>query len=187
MKDIILAIFLGGFFGFSLYFVGASNPANILSMLRLKKLRLMKVIVFAIGFGAFLVGLTGLFGVFPVTHFNVKTTNLGVIVGGLIFGIGFGYGGTCPGTAVAGIADVAYKKSISAVLGGLLGAFVFAISYKAIASTGLFSALAVGKVTLFHISDNYSSIFRIGMPGLLMLGVCFMGIGYFLPDEARKL
>ncbi|MDO5519301.1 MAG: YeeE/YedE thiosulfate transporter family protein [bacterium] len=187
MKDIILAIFLGGFFGFALYYVGASNPANILSMLRLKKLRLMKVIVFAIGVGSFLVGLTGIFGVFPVNHFNIKTTNLGVILGGLIFGVGFGYGGTCPGTSVAGIADVAYKKSISTILGGLTGAFVFAISYQAIASTGLFNAFALGKLSLFHISDSIPYVINLGMSGMLILGILFMAIGYILPGEGRKM
>lgn len=186
MREIILAICLGGFFGFALYHAGASNPANILSMLRLKKLRLMKVIVFAIGFGAFLVSAAGLAGAFPVSHFNIKPMHLGVVIGGLIFGVGFGYGGTCPGTAVAGIADKAYKRSISAVLGGLLGAFVFSICYGIFESTGMFEMLNLGNLSLFNISSKFPSVLSIGFGGLLVLGLAFMGIGWILPDNVRE-
>jgi hypothetical protein len=48
--DIVLAIILGIFFGFALQRVGATNPQNIINMLRLKDLHLMKAIFFAIGF-----------------------------------------------------------------------------------------------------------------------------------------
>lgn len=41
---IVLAILLGGFFGFALYKVGAANMDNLLSMLSLRNLTLMKII-----------------------------------------------------------------------------------------------------------------------------------------------
>lgn len=186
MREIILAICLGGFFGFALYHAGASNPANILSMLRLKKLRLMKVIVFAIGFGAFLVSIAGLVGAFPVSHFNIKPMHLGVIIGGIIFGVGFGYGGTCPGTAVAGVADMAYKRSISTILGGLIGAFVFSICYGLFESTGMFEIFNLGNVSLFHISLKFPSVLSIGFGGLLVMAIAFMAIGWILPDNLRE-
>ena len=43
---IVLAILLGGFFGFALYKVGAANMDNLLSMLSLRNLTLMKIILF---------------------------------------------------------------------------------------------------------------------------------------------
>ena len=186
MKEIIIAIILGGFFGFALYNAGASNPENILSMLRLKRLILMKIIIFAIGFGAFLVSITGLVNAFPISHFSVKSTHLGVVIGGLIFGVGFGYGGTCPGTAVAGLGDIYIKRAFSTVLGGLLGAFVFAQCYCLLAKTGMYEMFALGNLSLFKISPNIPSVLEIGFGGLLLMSLVFMAIGYFLPDEFRE-
>ena len=99
--EILLAIFLGGLFGAALYLAGASNPNKLLSMLRLEDLGLMKIIVFAIGFASVLLSVSIGFGIFDISHLSIKTTHLGVIVGGFIFGIGFGSVGTCPGTCVA--------------------------------------------------------------------------------------
>ena len=46
---IVLAILLGGFFGFALYKVGATNMDNLLTMLSLRNLTIMKIILFPIG------------------------------------------------------------------------------------------------------------------------------------------
>ena len=98
--QIVLAIILGALFGAVLYWVGASSPKKLIAMLRLEDLTLMKIIVFGIGFASALLSLFGLLGWFNVSHLSVKATNLGVVLGGLLFGIGFGTVGTCPGTCV---------------------------------------------------------------------------------------
>ena len=61
---IVLAILLGGFFGFALYKVGAANMDNLLSMLSLRNLTLMKIILFAIGLASVLVALFYAIGLF---------------------------------------------------------------------------------------------------------------------------
>src|SRR5690606_34350788 len=126
---ILSAIILGGLFGFALYKSGASNLKKLLATLRLEDLSLMKTILFGIGFASILLSLASLVGLFNIGHLSIKTTHLGVIIGGLIFGIGFGAAGTCPGTCVAAAGSDGVKKAISAVIGGLLGAFVFSLSY----------------------------------------------------------
>lgn len=184
--NILLAILLGGFFGFALYYAGASRPNNILSMLQLRNIRLMKIILFAIGLGSTLVSLAVFAGIFPIDHFAVKTGHLGVVIGGIIFGLGFGLGGTCPGTCVAGLGDITFNKAIAAALGGLTGALVFSNVYGLLARTGLFDTWNFGKLTLFRISGKYPSVLSIGIGGLLITGIVFMCIGYFLPMEVRK-
>ena len=54
---IVLAILLGGFFGFALYKVGAANMDNLISMLSFQNLTLMKIIVFAIGLASVLLSI----------------------------------------------------------------------------------------------------------------------------------
>ncbi|MGL6108254.1 YeeE/YedE thiosulfate transporter family protein [Romboutsia sp.] len=183
---IILAILLGGFFGFALSYVGATVFKNILKMLRLEDLTLAKIILFAIGFGSVLLSIAAMVGIFDISHLSVKSMNLGVIIGGLLFGLAFGAVGTCPGTCVGAIGSGSVKKAISAVIGGLVGAFTFSLSYGYFKGMGLFDTLDMGKLTLFNISDKYPSLFNLGFVGILVVGVIFMILGYVLPKQILK-
>ena len=181
--QILLAIILGGLFGFALYFAGASNPKKIIQMLRLQDLSLMKIIVFAIGFASILLFLANLVGIFQISHLSIKGVNFGVILGGLIFGIGFGSVGACPGTCVAASTGDGFKKALVTVLGGLVGAFVFSMSYGWFKGLGLFSAMDLGKLTLFNVSDKYPALFNIGFIGLLVTGILFIAVAIILPTK----
>lgn len=184
--ELIRAIVLGALFGGALYWVGASNPKKLVSMLRLSDLTLMKIIVFAIGFSSVLLAAAISLGIFDLSHLSIKSTNLGVILGGLIFGIGFGWAGTCPGTCVAASGTGGFKKGLAAVLGGLIGAFAFSMTYGAWKQIGLFRTMDFGKLTLFHLSDRFPAVFQVGAVGLLLVGFVFMGIAYLLPTKGRK-
>lgn len=184
--EIILAIILGSLFGLALYITGASNPKKLVSMLRLQDLSLMKIIVFAIGFSSVLLFLANMIGIFDVSHLSVKATNLGVILGGLIFGLAFGAVGTCPGTCVAATSSGGFKKAIVAVLGGLVGAFAFSMTYGFWKRLGLFSTMDFGKITLFKISEKYDSVFSLGFTGLFIIGIAFMVVAYLIPSKGRR-
>lgn len=179
--NILLGIVLGGLFGAALYHVGASNPKKLLDMLRLEDLSLMKIIFFAIGFASVLLCLSKLLGLFDVSHLSIKTTHLGVVIGGLIFGLGFGGLGTCPGTCVVATSSGGFKKAIVAVAGGLVGALAFSLSYGRLKQIGLFDTMNLGKLTWFNISDKFPSIFNVGYGGLLIVGIVFMLIAFVLP------
>lgn len=180
---IVLAIILGALFGGALYYVGASSPKNISEMLRLENLSLMKIIIFAIGLSSVILSIFSTLGWFNLSHLSIKTTNLGVIIGGIIFGFGFGSIGTCPGTCVAASGVNGVKKAVSVIIGGLFGAWLFSMSYGFLEKLHLFDIFDLGKLTLFSISDRYPSIFPIGYRGLLIVGVLFMLIGYLLPNN----
>lgn len=184
--DIILAILLGGLFGFALFLVGASNPKKLLSMLRLEDLSLMKIIVFAIGFASVLLSICIGIGIFDLSHLSIKSTNLGVIVGGLIFGIGFGSVGTCPGTCMAATGTAGVKKAVASVIGGLVGAFAFTMTYGWWKEIGLFRTMDLGKLTLFKLSEKFPSVFSIGAWGLFVTGILFMAAAYVIPLRGRK-
>ncbi|BBF45245.1 putative membrane protein [Lachnospiraceae bacterium KM106-2] len=184
--EIILAVILGGLFGYALYFAGASNPRQLLSMLRLEDLSLMKIIVFAIGFASILLSISIGIGIFDLSHLSIKATNLGVIIGGLIFGLGFGSAGTCPGTCVAATGTDGIKKAIAAVLGGLTGAFAFSMTYGWWKNIGLFDQMNFGKITLFHLSDKFPSVFQFGAIGLFITGVIFVVIACMIPMRGRQ-
>ena len=183
---ILLAIILGAFFGYALYKVGATSPKKILSMLRLENLHLAKVILFAIGLSSVLLYLANLVGIFNIDHLSVKSLNTGVILGGIIFGLGFGSIGTCPGTCVGAVSGENFKKALSAILGGLIGAFTFSISYSSLKSMGLISSFDLGKLTLFNLSSEYPSVFDLGFTGLLITGVLFMVGALLLPNSILK-
>lgn len=176
----LLAIPLGMFFGFSLYYVGATKPSKIINMLRLKDLSLAKIILGAIGFGSLAIGIIGVLNLFPTAHFEIKSLNLGVLLGGLIFGIGFGLVGSCPGTAMASL-FTNFKHAIWVILGGIIVALTFSSSYGFMKDLGLVNKLNFGKLTLFDISSKGSSLFHLGISGLIIWGALLIVVAIIIP------
>lgn len=141
----------------------------------------MKIIAFGIGFGSFLVSIAYFLGVFDTSHLEIKPLHFGVVLGGIIFGFGFGIAGMCPGTCVASSGTNNVSKAIFVVLGGLLGALAYSMSYELWDKSGIFEIWNVGKMTLFALRDSNPALFGIGFEGLLMLGIVMMGVAYLLP------
>jgi hypothetical protein len=182
--NILLAIILGMFFGFALQRVGANNPQNIINMLRLKDLHLMKAIFFAIGISSTLLFLLMAFGIISSGHLSVKSSYLGVIIGGALLGLGFAISGYCPGTSLTALAD-RRKDALFFVGGGLLGALLYTLAYGSIKDTWLFTQVAGGKVMLATGSDTFEALLPM-IPGTLLaaaIGIAFMLIAWKLPDR----
>ena len=176
---IALAIILGIFFGFALQRVGATNPQNIINMLRLTDLHLMKAIFFAIG-----IFLLMTIGVIDAGHLSVKSSYIGVIVGGAMLGLGFALAGYCPGTSLTALAD-GRKDAFFFVAGGLLGALIYTLIYGSIKGSWLFNKIAGGKVMLATGSDKFQALLPM-IPGTLLaaaIGIIFMLIAWKLPDK----
>ncbi len=174
--DILLAIILGTLFGFMLHRVGASNPENIINMLRLTNFHLMKVILLAVALSSALLFIGTATGVIAPEHLSVKTSYWGVIAGGLILGAGWAIAGYCPGTGVAAIGD-GRKDALFFVLGGLFGAFLYMVLYAKLKGTILLEKILGGKVTL-ALTPNESFKALIDMPGIVVALILAIALGF---------
>lgn len=112
---LIWGLLAGIAFGYILQRVGATEYDNILKMLRLQDLRIAQFMFFSIA-----VSLLGIFTLhaFGIGIITVLEFHPGVIIGGLIFGVGFALAGYCPGTIFGAMAEG--KKDAFFVLAGAL-------------------------------------------------------------------
>jgi len=171
-NPIFLAIVIGGLFGFVLHRIGAGNPQHLIDMLRLKDLHLAKVILFAIGFSSLI--LFGLLttGMINESHISIKAAYSGVLIGGLIFGIGFAIAGYCPGTCLVGFGG-GRKDALFFIVGGLVGAILFTLAYGWLTDTfpSVFANIAGGKVSVADTgNDKFTGMFS-SVPSFVVAGV----------------
>lgn len=179
METLIIAVVLGLAFGFALDRIGATEPDNLLKMLSLRDLRLAKTILLGIGVASALMFAGQLVGLVDVGHMSVKTTYLGVLIGGLIFGLGWAISGYCPGTGVAALGKLRAETG-SFVLGGLVGAVLFAVTYPFWKAAGLLDG---SKATVGTIEGSGAEGL-LGVPGAavgLVLAALLIGAAFALP------
>jgi uncharacterized membrane protein YedE/YeeE len=126
---ILLPLVLGVFFGFSLNKAGLTKYNKIVNQFRLSDMAVLKFMMTALvvaGIG--LIILHGLGWVnFPVVP---ATYVVGNLVGGLIFGVGMALAGFCPGTCVAGAGEGKLDYLVPGILGFLVGAVIYGLSYQ---------------------------------------------------------
>jgi hypothetical protein len=182
---IILAIVIGAAFGVVLDRIGATNPGYIIRMLNLSNLHLMKTILTGIGVAAVLTFGGLLAGLVDPGHLSVKTAYIGVFVGGILLGLGFAVAGYCPGTGLTAAAT-GRLDAVFFVIGGLVGAAAYMVTYTQVKSMGLLAEVAGGKSTLGEISGTSYPALISGIPGEwigLGMGVVFILIALVLPDR----
>lgn len=112
-------------------------------------MRLIDMTIVKFMLSAIVVAMVGYYALegMGVISFSVKPTILGSnIIGGLIFGLGWGLLGYCPGTAMGALGEGRWD-ALWGILGMLVGAAVFAEVYPLLANTA-FAWGNVGKVTL---------------------------------------
>lgn len=141
---LIYALLVGVGMGWLIQRVGASNPRVIAANLRLESLTIIKFMALTIAVGSIAAYTLSLF--VPM-NFDIKPLFIaGVLVGGLIFGVGFALSGYCPGTCVVGAAE-GRKDALFVIAGGITGAFLFTLAYPAL-EPFFVKRWNYGKVTL---------------------------------------
>ena len=125
--QLTLGLLFGVCFGFLLQKGRVCEYEIIMRQLLLQDFTVLKVILTAI--------VTGMFGVYAMhgagwITLHKKAGSLGTnIPGPLIFGIGFGVLGYCPGTSVGAVAHGALDALVGGILGILIGAGLYAAVY----------------------------------------------------------
>jgi len=138
---------------------------------QLGALRLMDMTIVKFMLSTILVAMIGTYLLkdLGLVKLSVKPTILGaVILGGLIFGIGWGFLGYCPGTSAGALGEGRFD-AIWGILGMLVGAGLYAESYPAMKKTVLTWG-DIGKITFPQVLgvNHWIIIAIIAISGLLL-------------------
>ena len=144
MKMLLFGLVTGILFGFLL------QKARVLRYdKQLGALRLMDMTIVKFMFSSILVGMVGVYVLndLGLVKLSLKSTVLGGnILGGLIFGLGWGMLGYCPGTSAGALGEGRWD-ALWGVLGMLAGAALFAEAYPVLRTTVLTWG-DLGKITI---------------------------------------
>lgn len=116
--QLLIGLLIGIGFGFLLQKGGVTRYGIIIGQLLLTDFTVLKVMLTAV--------VVGMIGIYTLKAFNLaklhpKPGSIGsTVIGGLLFGVGFGILGYCPGT----ISGAAAQGSLDALLGGIPGIFI---------------------------------------------------------------
>ena len=166
--QVLLGLLFGILFGFLLQKGGVTNYDVIMGQLLLTDFTVVKIMASAVA--------TGLVGFFLLKHFgyarrHVRSATIGSnVVGGLIFGLGFGLLGYCPGTVAGAVGQGALDALFGGVIGLLIGAGIFAEVYPSL-NKKILNYGEIQKETVHEL---------IGIPEWLIVLTGFFGILVFL-------
>jgi len=158
LSVLLLGLITGVAFGFVIFKVGASRYDKIVKMLLIKDFTVLKFMMTAV-----MVASVGIFLTDSVIYI-APLQLMRLIVGSLIFGVGFALLGACPGTVLVAFGE-GKKDAWYGVLGGLLGAVVFAHVYPSLIDI-LITPLDYGKMTIHGL---FGTSYALGVVFLLIV------------------
>ena len=144
MNILIYGFITGILFGFLLQRGQVLRYDKQLGALRLRDMTIVKFMMSSI-----LVAMVGVYFLYDLglVKLSIKPTELGGnIIGGLLFGVGWGLFGYCPGTAVGAVGEGRYG-ALWGIAGMLVGAALFAEAHPFLKQTVLTWG-NFGKITL---------------------------------------
>ena len=144
MNQLVYGLLTGIAFGFLLQKGRVLRYDKQLGALLLQDLTIIKFMLSSV-----LVGMIGVYLLVDLglAELSIKSTVLGGnIIGGLVFGIGWGLLGYCPGTSAGALAEGRWD-ALWGILGTLAGAAIYAEAYPLMKKTVLTWG-DLGKITL---------------------------------------
>jgi uncharacterized membrane protein YedE/YeeE len=146
MSNLWIALILGVVFGFLLNKAGLTSYHKIVNVFRLTDMAVLKFMMS--GLAVAMIGLYAMRGLGWITFPAIPATYIvGNLAGGLVFGVGMALSGYCPGTAVAGAGEGKLDYLIPGLLGFLVGAAAFGLTYESVFPQ-ISRLAAYGNVTL---------------------------------------
>jgi uncharacterized membrane protein YedE/YeeE len=166
MNELVYGLITGMLFGFLLQKGRVLRYDKQLGALRLTDMTIVKFMLTAV-----LVAMVGVYLLkdLGVAKLSIKPTVLGGnIIGGLLFGVGWGLFGYCPGTAVGALGEGRWD-TVWGLLGMLTGAAVFAEFYP-ILKVSVLKWGDFGKITIPQILgvNHWIVIIVFVLGGILM-------------------
>ncbi len=144
MNILLLGLVTGIMFGFLLQKGRVIRYDKQVGALRLMDMTIVKFMLSSI-----LVAMIGVYLLkdFGIVKLQIKPTIIGAqVLGGLIFGLGWGVLGYCPGTQMGALGEGRWD-AVWGILGMLTGAAIFAEAYPALKETVLTWGV-FGKITV---------------------------------------
>lgn len=145
---LLQGLIIGILFGFLLQKGGVSKYDVIMGQLRLVDFTVVKIILTAI-----IVTMLGISFFYPKGKIEVKTKAGSIknaIIGGLLFGIGFGILGYCPGTIAAAMGNGYMDAMTGGLIGIVLGTVIFAMFYSKLKEKKILTNDKFSEFSLFH-------------------------------------
>ena len=167
--DVILGLISGIAFGFVIQRVGATNAHRMARAHLMLDSDIPRFMLAAVALSA-----AGLFGLQSVGVGRTLILPTSVVATGLaaiLFGIGWGLAGYCPGTTWAAVGE-GRMDAVFALFGGLVGTALFAHLHETLIPL-LYEPTNLGGITL---GDWFAG----RLPGLLVLLVVFTGAIYVI-------
>lgn len=146
LRSFLLGALTGAGFGVVLYKVGATRYSRVMGMLTLRDTKVMKFAFTAIGVASLLYGLAAALEVsdgWGLTPRIMPFLGWAHVLGGVLFGLGLGVSGLCPGTCVAKTGGRGGEKKLAgaaAVAGLVAGVLLYAAVKDRLLEAGVLAA-----------------------------------------------
>ena len=170
MTNIWLGLFSGIAFGFVIQRIGATDAHRMARSHLMLDADIPRFMLLTVALSA-----VGLFGLQAVGVGRIQPLPTSIVATGLaaiIFGIGWGLSGYCPGTIWAAAGE-GRMDAVFALLGGLAGTALFAQLHETLIPL-LYDPTNVGQITLTDLFGNYGVAVAVLVVGV---GLCIWAIG----------